>query len=573
MFRFAAALAASTLMAGAALAAAAPKAPADTGEPAFRALYKELVETNTTFSAGDCTLAATRVADRLKAAGFADDQLRVIVPPNRPKDGNLVAIYPGKDPKAKAVLLLAHIDVVEAKREDWTRDPFSFIEENGYFYARGVSDDKAQAAIWADMLIRFKREGYQPKRTVKMALTCGEEGGGQINGARFLSQNNRDLIDAGIALNEGGAGALDAAGRQVTNNVLVAEKYPVSFTLEVTNPGGHSSRPVPDNAIYRLARALDRLSQYEFPVQFNDATRGYFGRMSKVVGGEEGAAMAAILATPQDAKADALLSKNPSYHAYLRTTCVATMLEAGHAANALPQRARATVNCRILPAMTIPEVQAAIEKAVADPQVKVTAGQRVMVAAVPPPLTPKVLGSDREGHRRDVARRPGHSDDGGRRHRLHLAQRRRHPGLRRLRHLHRSRPRRHPRAERAGSRPLGHGGPRVPLPAGQGLRRAEGLRLAPLARGVARPRPQERRLGVRAGRRRGHGLGRRRAAHHPRPHGARRPRRRAQGPAARSRPRPSSPRAPTRSSCTPWPSRRPTRPPKTSTCAPPSPRR
>ena len=391
MFRFAAALAASTLMAGAALAAPA-KPAADTGEAQFRSLYKELVETNTTFSAGDCTLAANRMAARLKAGGFADDQLHLIVPPDRPKDGNLVAVYPGKDPKAKAVLLLAHIDVVEAKREDWTRDPFSFIEENGYFYARGVSDDKAQAAIWADMLIRLKREGYQPKRTVKMALTCGEEGGGQVNGARFLSQNQRELIDAGIALNEGGAGALDAAGKRVVNNVLVAEKYPVSFTLEVTNPGGHSSRPVPDNAIYRLARALDRLSQYEFPVQFNDANRGYFTAMSKVVGGEEGAAMAAIVANPQDGKADALLSKNPSYHAYLRTTCVATRLDAGHADNALPQRARATVNCRILPAVQIPEVQAALERAVNDPQVKITSGQRVMVAAVPPPLTPKVLG-------------------------------------------------------------------------------------------------------------------------------------------------------------------------------------
>jgi acetylornithine deacetylase/succinyl-diaminopimelate desuccinylase-like protein len=392
MLRFAAALAVSLAVAGAASAAAPAKAPADTGEAQFRALYKELVETNTTFSAGDCTLAAQRVAARLKAAGFADDQLHLIVPPGKPKDGNLVAIYPGKDPKAKPVLLLAHIDVVEAKRDDWQRDPFTLIEEDGYFYARGASDDKAQAAIWADMLIRFKREGYQPKRTIKMALTCGEEGGGQVNGASFLAKNQRELIDAGIALNEGGGGSLDAAGKRISHNILVAEKYPVSFTFEVTNPGGHSSRPVPENAIYRLARALDRLSQYEFPVQFNDANRGFFERMSKVAGGEEGAAMAAIVADPNDKAADALLSKNPSYHAYLRTTCVATMLDAGHAANALPQRARATVNCRILPQTQIAEVEATLEKVVADPQVKITAGERTMVAAVPPPLTPKVLG-------------------------------------------------------------------------------------------------------------------------------------------------------------------------------------
>ncbi|MBI1196896.1 MAG: M20/M25/M40 family metallo-hydrolase [Phenylobacterium sp.] len=351
-----------------------------------------MVETNTTFSAGDCTVAAQRMADRLKAAGFADADLHLIVPPDRPKDGNLVAVYPGKDPKAKAVLLLAHIDVVEAKREDWTRDPFKLIEEDGYFYGRGVADDKAQAAIWTDMLIRFKQAGYKPRRTVKMALTCGEEGGGQINGASYLARNDRDLIDAGIALNEGGAGMLDGAGKPVSQNILVAEKYPVSFTFEVTNPGGHSSRPVPDNAIYRLARALDRLSQYEFPVTFNDANRAFFERMSKVVGGEDGAAMAAIVANPQDAEADARLSKNPSYHAYLRTTCVATMLDAGHAANALPQRARATVNCRILPGVPIDEVQATLEKVAADPEVKITAGRRMMVAAKPPALTPQVLG-------------------------------------------------------------------------------------------------------------------------------------------------------------------------------------
>jgi acetylornithine deacetylase/succinyl-diaminopimelate desuccinylase-like protein len=331
------------------------------------------------------------MADRLKAAGFPDSDLHIIVPPGRPKDGNLVAVYPGKDPKAKAVLLLAHIDVVEAKREDWTRDPFTFIEEDGYFYARGVADDKAQAAIWTDTLIRYRKAGYKPRRTIKMALTCGEEGGGQVNGARFLAQNHRDLIDAGIALNEGGAGALDETGKRVSHTLLVAEKYPVSFTLEVTNPGGHSSRPRPDNAIYQLARALGRIADYDFPVQFNDANRGFFQRMSKVVGGEQGAAMAAIVANPQDAKADALLSKDPNYHAYLRTTCVATMLQAGHAANALPQRATATVNCRILPGVPIDEVKSTLEKVIGDPQVKVSAGPRMMQAATPPPLTPKVL--------------------------------------------------------------------------------------------------------------------------------------------------------------------------------------
>src|SRR5688572_29597972 len=303
-------LALGAVLALAGSAQAAPKAPADTGEAEFRSLYKELVETNTTFSAGDCTLAAQRMAARLKAAGFTDDQLTVFTPPDKPKDGGLVAVMPGKDPKAKAILLLAHIDVVEAKREDWERDPFTLVEENGYFYARGASDDKAQAAIWTDLLIRFKREGYQPRRTLKVALTCGEEGGGQVNGAAWLAQNRRELIDAAFALNEGAGGSLDAAGKPVVHNIQAGEKTFVSFRLEVTNPGGHSSRPVPDNAIYRLAKGIDHIAGYRFPVQMNDTTRSYFGQMAKIVGGEMGAAMSAIVANPADAAADATLSKD-----------------------------------------------------------------------------------------------------------------------------------------------------------------------------------------------------------------------------------------------------------------------
>ena len=385
MFRFAAALVATTMIAGVAHAQ-------QPGEANFRALYKELVETNTTFSGGSCTLAAERMAARLKAAGFPDSDLLVFAPDGKPKDGGLVATLPGKDPKAKAILLLAHIDVVEAKREDWNRDPFVMIEENGYFYGRGVADDKAQAAIWTDTLIRYRQEGFKPKRTLKMALTCGEEGGGQVNGAAWLSQNKRDLIDAGMALNEGGGGSFGPDGKRLVNTVLVAEKAPVTFTFEVTNPGGHSSRPRPDNAIYQLSAALQKVAAYEFPVQFNDGNRGFFQRMSKVVGGETGAAMAAIVADPSDAKANALLSKDVNYHAYLRTTCVATMLDAGHAQNALPQRARATVNCRVLPGVPTEEVQAALEKAVADPGVKITASPRFFPQAKPPALTPAILG-------------------------------------------------------------------------------------------------------------------------------------------------------------------------------------
>src|SRR5689334_9356941 len=228
----------------AALFAAAPVptiAQPSPAEAAFRATYKELVETNTTLSAGSCTLAAERMAARLKAAGFPDQDLHLIVAPGHPKEGNLVAVLPGTDPKLKAVLLLAHIDVVEANRADWERDPFTLVEENGYFYARGASDDKAQAAVWVDTLSRFKREGLKPKRTIKMALTCGEETAGAFNGAQYLATHERQLIDAEFALNEGAGGLLDEHGKPVVLNIQAGEKFPQNYRLEVTNPGGHSA--------------------------------------------------------------------------------------------------------------------------------------------------------------------------------------------------------------------------------------------------------------------------------------------------------------------------------------------
>jgi acetylornithine deacetylase/succinyl-diaminopimelate desuccinylase-like protein len=388
MFKAASAIAAALLLAGNAASAQAPKPD----EAAFRSLYKELVETKTAYPDGSCTEAAQKMAARLKAAGFPESDLHLITPEGHPKDGNLVAVYPGRDPKAKAVLMLAHIDVVAAKREDWTRDPFTLVEDDGYFYARGAFDDKAQAAIWVDNLIRYKKEGYKPRRTIKMALTCGEEGGGFVDGAGWLATHNRDLIDAGIALNEGAGGELDAKGERVDHAFLAAEKHSAGFIFEATNPGGHSSRPTPDNAIYHLIRAVDRVSRYEFPVQLNDANRGYFAKMAKVVGGETGAAMAAIAANPNDAKADALLSKDPNYHAMLRTTCVATMMEAGHAPNALPQRARATINCRIFPGVPTEEVYKTLVKLADDPAVTITMPARSFPEAAAPAMTPQVLG-------------------------------------------------------------------------------------------------------------------------------------------------------------------------------------
>ena len=384
-------LAAAFVLTSLAAAATANSTAEADGRQRFRDIYKELVETNTTLSAGDCTLAAQRMAARLKTAGYPDADLHVFVPEGHPKEGGLLAVLHGSDSKAKAILMLAHIDVVEAKREDWTRDPFTLIEEDGYFYGRGTSDMKAQAAIWVDNLIRYRGEHYKPKRTIKMALTCGEETNSALNGAGWRATNARDAIDAELALTEGVDGDLDAQGRHIALEILAAEKTSQNFVFETTNPGGHSSRPVPDNAIYQLVRAVDRVSHYEFPVQLDDANRAYFTGMSKIVGGEAGAAMADVVRNPQDAQAVAVLDKDQNWHAMLRTTCVATMLSAGHATNALPQRARANINCRIFPGVTRDDILAQLVKIADDPAVVVTIPEVRGPAAKPSPLTPQVL--------------------------------------------------------------------------------------------------------------------------------------------------------------------------------------
>ena len=364
------------------------------GEREFRDLYKELVETNTTLSSGSCTLAAERMAARLKAAGI--EQTQVFTAPDHPKEGGLFAVYPGSDPKLKAMLLLAHIDVVEAKREDWTRDPFVLVEENGSFYARGAVDDKSEAAIWVDTLIRYSKEKFKPRRAIKLALTCGEETSGAFNGAEWLSKNHRDWIDAEFALNEGAWGELDAQGRRLVMNVQAGEKTAQNYRLEVTNPGGHSSRPRKDNAIYLLAGALSRIEAYEFPAQFTDASRAYFDGMAKIQAAkgntDVAAAMNAMVKDPADDRAIALVSsKDVSWNATLRTTCVATMLEGGHATNALAQRARANVNCRIFPGVSTEAVRAQLEKLAANPDVKVTMLEVRGPSSPPPPLSARIM--------------------------------------------------------------------------------------------------------------------------------------------------------------------------------------
>ena len=377
------------VLAGQALAAETPLRP---DQAAFRELYKELVETNTTLSEGSCTLAAERMAARLKAAGFADADLILFATPEKPKEGGLVAIYPGVSKTAKPILLIAHIDVVEAKRADWTRDPFTLNEENGYFYGRGTLDNKAMAAVWVDALVRFKQQNYRPKRTVKLALTCGEETNGAFNGAEWLAANRRDLIDAQFALNEGGGGTTDGKGRMVSQEVQVGEKIFVNFRLETRNPGGHSSVPVRDNAIYQLSRALTKIDEHEFPLELSDITRTFFARAGAARDDAMGRAMVAIAADPGDRDAEKLLKSDRWYHSNLRTTCVATLLDGGHAPNALPQRAGANVNCRIFPGHSIAEIRAELARVIGDPGVAITALPPVRPVTATPPLDPKIIG-------------------------------------------------------------------------------------------------------------------------------------------------------------------------------------
>lgn len=359
-------------------------------QTAFRALYKELVETNTTLSAGSCTLAAERMAARLKAGGYSDGDITMFSVPEHPKDGGLVAVLRGSDPTAKPILLLAHLDVVEAKPEDWTRDPFSFVEENGFFYARGVSDDKAQAAIFTDTMIRLRAE-KRPRRTLKLALTCGEETTGAFNGASWLATNKRDLIDAEYALNEGGGGRLDKDGKPLVLAIQVSEKIYQDYTLEVTNPGGHSSMPRPDNAIDELAVALLKVQAHTFPVRVDATTRAFWTGAARISSPAVGRAMVAIAANPHDKLAEALLARDPVFNSTLRTTCVVTLIEGGHAQNALPQRAKANVNCRIFPSETIEATKATLIEVIGDPAVTVTEKVRHGPIGQPAPLVAAVL--------------------------------------------------------------------------------------------------------------------------------------------------------------------------------------
>lgn len=361
------------------------------GETEFRQLYEELVEINTTLSAGSCTDAANAMRARLLKAGYAEADAQVIVADGWPRQGNLVARLAGRDRQRKPLLLLAHIDVVEADRADWQRDPFTLVEEDGFFYGRGSADDKAMAAVFADMMVRFKREGYRPSRGITLALTCGEETPNVFNGVKYLVARHRDLIDAQFALNEGGGGRYDQhTGVYRYHGVLAAEKIYQDFTLTTTNPGGHSSRPMPDNAIYRLAHALAKIEAHAFPIEFNDTARAYFEKFGRVEGGSKGADM--VAAAEGDAAAAERLRKDPSLNAILQTNCVATQISGGHAPNALPQRATANVNCRIYPGHRQEDIRDALVRVIDDPGVKVEFQSEPESAGAGPPLSSTVMG-------------------------------------------------------------------------------------------------------------------------------------------------------------------------------------
>jgi acetylornithine deacetylase/succinyl-diaminopimelate desuccinylase-like protein len=354
-----------------------------------RDIFKELIEINTTDTpAGNVTTAAEAMAQRLKAAGFPAADIQVLGPD--PKKHNLVLRWRGTGVR-RPLLLLAHLDVVEAKRADWSFDPFVFREEGGFFYGRGTSDDKAMVAQFVANLIRLKNEGYTPDRDLILALTADEEGG-DFNGVDWLVKNHKDLIDAEFAINEGGGGNM-RKGKYLTNEVQASEKVFQNFRLEVTNAGGHSSLPVKDNAIYHLADGLARLGKFEFPVQLNEVTRAYFQRSAEVEADPKTAAdmRAVARATPDLAAAARLSAQVPYWNSLMRTTCVATMLAGGHATNALPQLATANVNCRILPGVSPASIKDKLVEVLADPKITVSfVGEAT--PSKPSPLRPDVMG-------------------------------------------------------------------------------------------------------------------------------------------------------------------------------------
>jgi acetylornithine deacetylase/succinyl-diaminopimelate desuccinylase-like protein len=359
-------------------------------------ILKQLVEINTTDSVGNVTTAAEAMAKRFRDAGFAAADV-VVVGPDNPRKKNVVVRLHGTGQR-KPILMIGHLDVVEARREDWTTDPFKLVEKDGYFYGRGSLDMKDGDAIMASTLLRMKQEGFKPDRDLILALTADEEGG-CCNGVNWLLKNRRELVNAEFVLNHDGFSIISDHGVPRAFELGATEKVYADFQLTSTNPGGHSSLPRPDNAIYELAHGLDRVEKYQFPFELNNVTRAYFERLAQLSGGERAADMRAILKTPPDGQAIARLSRDPTLGSIMRTTCVATRLAGGHANNALPERAEAVINCRILPGHSQEEVRQDLIRILEDPKLTVRYiadnGQVLDQASdrrgyPPPPLLPEV---------------------------------------------------------------------------------------------------------------------------------------------------------------------------------------
>lgn len=357
-------------------------------QQAARAIYKEIVEINTADSVGSVTRAAEVVAARFRAAGFPAADIHIVGPADAPAKHNLIVRLRGKG-RGKPILLLAHLDVVQALRADWPRDPFTFIEEDGYFWGRGVSDDKSMCAMFIANMLRYKKEGWVPERDLILALTADEEGGNH-NGVSWLIENRRELIDAEYAINEGGGGTLQD-DKPLFHSIQAAEKVYEDFTFTVKNTGGHSSVPRKDNAIYSLSQALLRVQQYTFPVELNAVTTAFFAQTAKVEMPSLATAMRALVANPADTAAARVISTDPRYASMLRTTCVATMLSGGHAPNALPQTAKANVNCRIAPSSKASQVRAALERIVDDTAVAIVGERPDRTDGAPAPIHPALL--------------------------------------------------------------------------------------------------------------------------------------------------------------------------------------
>lgn len=357
-----------------------------------RRVFKQLVEINTTESVGSTTQAAEAMTAWFRGAGFADSDVQLVGPDSR--HGNLVVRLHGTGARPP-VLFICHLDVVEARREDWSTDPFQFIEKDGYFYGRGTEDIKDGDAILVTDFIRLKKEGYRPDRDLILALTADEEAGTN-NGVAWLIANHRELIDADFVINPDAGNFEMENGKKSLAGVGASEKLYQDYQFKVTNRGGHGSLPTPDNAIYQLAEGLTRLEHYQFPFELNDVTRAYFTRMADLFGGDTGADMKAILKVPADSAAIDRLGKTPYYNARMRTTCTATMLNGGHANNALPQTATANINCRILPGHSSDEIRATLVKIVNDPEIAVTAvvaNGAGSTANPPARLRPDVMGA------------------------------------------------------------------------------------------------------------------------------------------------------------------------------------